>query len=134
MQTASIQQTEVTALDDIQRMKDWLDRAQDHANRQARCLFKSSPFFLSVECFTWKLLWQGGLDLQYLSSRFQRGKQWVEEFKQSHHYFEVNDVGGVAPAHQELLKFQNSQGDDGGSDPFLDHFICCLLSCGDGEI
>lgn len=65
MQTASVQQTETTALDDIQRMKDWLDRAQDHANRQ------------------------------------------------------VNDVGGLAPAHQELLKFQTGQGDDGDASTLI---------------
>ena len=80
-------------------------------------------------CFKlWQLLWQGGLDLQYLSSRFQRGKQWVEEFKESHHYFQTNDVGGLAPAHQELLKFQTGQGDDG--DVFLDHFISCVFGIG----
>lgn len=129
MQTASVQQTETTALDDIQRMKDWLDRAQDHANRQARCLLNSqSQTFWEWWVFQMAVTWQGGLDLQYLSSRFQRGKIWVKEFKQSHNYFEVNDVGGLAPAHQELLKFQTGQGDDG--DAFLDHFISCVFGIG----
>ena len=34
MQANSIAQAEVKVIDDLHKMKEWLDRAQDHANRQ----------------------------------------------------------------------------------------------------
>ena len=125
MQANSIAQAEVKVIDDLQKMKEWLDRAQDHANRQVGletdsvtialkhqpiCQLSQLNMFLCF-CFPANLL-QGGLDLQYLSTRFQRGKEWGGQFVQSHHMFAVTPIG-IQDGHVELLKYQNQSRADG---------------------
>lgn len=54
--------------------------------------------------------------MQYLPHRYQRGKDWNDEYMRSHHLYVVNEnTPTLSEAHAELLKFQSSQGDGGDS-------------------
>lgn len=129
MQHANMEHAETTCFEDIQAMKTWLDRAQAHANRQVpqlRDRLSTSKSLISYYLQTWiaPTCWlsQGGLDLQYLQHRYQRGKDWNDEYMRSHHLYVVNEVTStLSEAHAELLKFQSSQGD--GGDSLLDKIL-----------
>ena len=60
---------------------------------------------------------QGGLDLQYLSQRYEKGKEWTTNFMANHHVYESSDVGGLPDLHARLLQFQSSLGDKVNSLP-----------------
>lgn len=128
MQHANMEHAETTCFEDIQAMKTWLDRAQAHANRQVPQLrdrlsnIKVFNELLPSNLNCAHLLTQGGLDLQYLQHRYQRGKDWNDEYMRSHRLYVVNEVTStLSEAHAELLKFQSSQGD--GGDSLLDKIL-----------
>ena len=58
---------------------------------------------------------QGGLDLQYLSQRYEKGKEKTREFMSTHQLYESSDVGGLPDLHARLLQFQASLNHKGDS-------------------
>ena len=60
---------------------------------------------------------QGGMDVQYLSARFQKGRKWVAELmEKQHRYMNLRShSGGLSDAHAELLRYQAAAGDGGNA-------------------
>lgn len=69
---------------------------------------------------------QGNLDLQYLSTRYQRGKDWTDKFMSEHH--QHREVNSLSEAHAEVLKFQSACGD--GGDALFACSLYFILSSG----
>ena len=76
---------------------------------------------------------QGGLDLRYLTTRYEKGRAWTNKFLEEHHqHIQVNSMPDT---HAELLRFQSAHSDS--SDSSLGHQltgdgngICfCCHSC-----
>ena len=59
-------------------------------------------------------LWQGGLDLQYLQTRYEKGKTFCADYMAGNHVYAANETGGgLTDAHASLLEFMNKNGDGG---------------------
>lgn len=71
---------------------------------------------------------QGGLDLQYLSQRYEKGKEKTREFMTTHQLYESSDVGGLPDLHARLLQLQASLNDKGDS-LLVWMGWCVALSC-----
>lgn len=106
----------------------WIERKPMRIDRCPNFVigFQTSKSLICYYLQTWiaPTCWlsQGGLDLQYLQHRYQRGKDWNDEYMRSHHLYVVNEVTStLSEAHAELLKFQSSQGD--GGDSLLDKIL-----------
>ena len=64
-------------------------------------------------------LCQGNLDMKYLATRYQNGKQFVEGYlTEQNRYVEL--AGGLSDAHGDLLKMQTDQG-AGSNAPLCDN-------------
>ncbi len=115
MQQATAKQLFQQSLEDIQKTDGYLQRAQAHANRQAHhwmiCYSRSTLIFF----WYFPLDRQGGLDLQYLSQRYEKGKEWTKNFMETHQIYESTDVGGLSDLHARLLQYQSQLGDGGDS-------------------
>eukprot|EP00435_Cladocopium_sp_Y103_P024460 s2370_g6.t1 len=104
---------------DFDTMRKYLQRAQDHANRQvslpqaglklisltAKSWSHSLPVEVSVS-LNCSIHTEGSMDIKYLSKRFERGKQWVDSFFQTHHRYVAT---GLSDCHTLLAKFQSSE-------------------------
>lgn len=56
---------------------------------------------------------QGSLDMLYLRNRYQRGKQWAEEWMERNHRYQCNEAVGLIDAHATQLQYQSRNGDGG---------------------
>lgn len=88
-----------------------------HLAPQYYYLFDSKKFWTDPLILKTQHGCQGGLDLQYLQQRYEKGKQWCKGFMDSHHCYKATEHGGLADAHSALLQFQSKNGD--GGDAFL---------------
>jgi len=131
MQQATVKQLYQQALEDIQKMDSHLQRAQGHANRTT---IERIATHSLVYCTSFVLVFidgQGGLDLQYLSQRYEKGKEWTSKFMETHHVYESTDVGGLPDLHARLLQFQAKLGDGGDALlGFIGHFVCFAFMIG----
>ncbi|CAK9116501.1 unnamed protein product [Durusdinium trenchii] len=77
--TATLKDTESKIEDDLARMKAFIQEATLFANQQ------------------------GGLDLRYMTERYDRGKTWVAKYMEKHHRCCSNPL---SQAHADLLHYQ----------------------------
>ena len=49
----------------------------------------------------------------YLRNRYQRGKQWAEEWMERNHRYQCNEAVGLIDAHATQLQYQSRNGDGG---------------------
>lgn len=89
MQLAATNQMQMNAhaTDDLDQANEYVKRAQQHANRQ------------------------GGLDLQYLSQRYARGKTWCQNYMGKHQLYK--NLTGLVEVHAEVLQLLSANGDPG---------------------
>ncbi|CAK8992462.1 unnamed protein product [Durusdinium trenchii] len=91
---------------DLQALKVYSEKQQQDANRQAgslRCFYPQQAYNCN----------QGGLDLQYLTQRFQRGQKDVEKFMAESHKYEC--VGQFSDVHANLLDWQSKESSNSNS-------------------
>ena len=57
---------------------------------------------------------QGQLDLRYLATRYEKGRQWTQRYLENNN---VMKLMGLPHAHADILQFQKEQGGAGPSQP-----------------
>lgn len=120
--TATLKDTESKIEDDLARMKAFIQEATLFANQQAgsrqhnffikqfRGTCKGSTAKKGGFSFGCGIQNQGGLDLRYMTERYDRGKTWVAKYMEKHHRCCSNPL---SQAHADLLHYQ--RGDHGGN-------------------
>lgn len=82
-------QTELNIQNDMNALRGWADKFKLFASQQA--LLLPNRFLIgfnkTVVCWASVSYYQGGLDLQYLSTRFQKGKDAVANYMSRRHVF-----------------------------------------------
>lgn len=73
---ATLEQTEGHIAQDLEAIKEYVAKVQDHGKRQA---------WLQLFRQVVANLCQGLLDMKYLNARYENGKKWVQKFMDGHH-------------------------------------------------
>ena len=102
LQQTTFAQMELGVRSDLTLLSEWSRKFHVFASQQAG--FKR----VSIQAVETHHCWQGGLDLQYLSNRYEKGKKAVAEFLDKQH--SCSTYRNLTLAHGEIVSKQASLG------------------------